>query len=81
MLTSLRGCAVIELLSPLPKHSFQSESDRLLVVEALRIAASHWNATARAVAEQDRHHDIAAKFEERAIEALQLASEIEEARA
>jgi len=65
-------------LSPLPKHSFQSESDRLLVIEALRIAASHWNATARAVAETDRQHDIAAKFEERAIEALQLAAEIEE---
>ena len=56
-------------------HSFQSEGDRLLVIEALHIAASHWNATARAVAEQGKG-DTAAQFELRAIEALRLASEI-----
>jgi len=72
------------VFSPLPKRStlkFNSEADRLLVMEALRLAASHWNATARAVASKEwRQHDtgdMAARFEQRAIEALRLESEID----
>jgi hypothetical protein len=61
---------------------FKSEGDRLLAIEALRLAASHWNATARAVAEKDWHRTarrgIATRFEQRAIDALRLAYEIEE---
>lgn len=60
---------------------FKSEGDRLLAIEALRLAASHWNATARAVSENDWHqpaaHGIATRFEQRAIDALRLAYEIE----
>ena len=60
---------------------FKSEGDRLLTIESLRLAAIHWNATARAVAENDWHrtakHGIATRFEQRAIEALRLAYEIE----
>jgi hypothetical protein len=60
---------------------FKSEGDRLLAIEALRLAASHWNATARAVAEKDWHrtatHGIATRFEQRAIDTLRLAYEIE----
>ena len=60
---------------------FKSEGDRLLAIESLRLAAIHWNATARAVAESDWHRTdkrgIATRFEQRAIEALRLAYEIE----
>jgi hypothetical protein len=71
-------------LSPLSKPTtvrLNADADRLLVIEALRLAASHWNATTRAVAEKDWRQQatggIAARFEQRAIEALRLAAEIE----
>ena len=63
--------------------TFKSESDRLLVIEALHLAASHWNATAHALTKKDWRQQatggIAANFERRAIDALRLASEIEAA--
>jgi hypothetical protein len=63
------------------KIVLKSEADRLLAIEALRLAASHWNATARAVGEKDWRRTaargIATRFEQRAIDALRLAYEIE----
>lgn len=51
------GCAVrrFGLLAQRATIMFKSEGDRLLAIEALRLAASHWNATARAVSENDWH--------------------------
>ena len=71
-------------LALLPQRStpgFGSESDRLLVVEALRLAASHWNATAHALVKnhwrQTAPTAVATQCELRAIDALRLADQIE----